>query len=417
MLVQKVNYFLAVLPVSLFVFFPKGDLLSLQALVPILALMTSFFLLARYHRKSCLSDNAAVMFLFFFSITTLFLISVFFSEITARSIVASSKFIFFALIFFSAYTLSADIESYSLNDYVKKTALIILCLQGVIIVATLNNEAFFDFIWSADKTWSARKTGSMFNPNTLGLMVLNLYALFMIVSPSPIRLKLFTSLLCFTLILLSGSRTSVIAFMVFAPVIIVLAQFRRINIRKFVMTVMLGVLLSLLLAYIMLQVLDKYPSFFPYLARLTELDFQSLSGFLSSVGESSARLGHWMKMWEHFVSASGDIKWLLGLGVADIIRIADNDYLFSFLHWGFLGSVSGYLVYLAAIYFCPRNCQNLRVVLVILLGQLMFFGLMAETFFSWFHPILFWVSAGIAYGSTHRLKMLSQNLSSCTLTS
>lgn len=281
-----------------------------------------------------------------------------------------------------------------------------MILQLVIFSVTFANPTVFDWIWSAEKTRGVgqilRLTGSMYNPNTLGLLILNLYAILMLLVSRTIKRSLFLSMVCLALILLTGSRISVVSFVIFSPVLILLNGTSNLDFVKLLKVGFFGSMIALLFAWVVSIFLQQYGGTFRYLSRLNSIEFSSVTAFFVSLSEQTSRFSSWSAKWEYFYSSPGDLKWLFGLGVDSRFRVGDNDYFYSFWHWGSMGFFLGYLIYIVTIICCPRSSSRLRLLLWIVFFQLVIYGFMLETFHSWFHPVLFWILAGISYSSGWR---------------
>ena len=413
--VPKPNLAVAIasFPFLLLVIFPKGGVISHNYFAPLVFLLSGI-LIAHNLTRACIRtpQNVIIILSQIWILSIIFFSSILFNQtLSERAILSGLKFVFFGAIFLSAYVASVNISESSLASNLNLITISIVLLQLVIVGITLFYPSFFDPIWSSYKTrgigQTLRSTGSMYNPNTFGLMIINLYTIIILLNrPCLKRQVIFTSIF-FLLILLSGSRTSVMLFVIFMPLILVLSRIDNFTIKSLVKFSFFGFALIVLLVYSLFLFLGTYGGTFRYIARLTQLDYQNLQVFALSVAEQSKRYSSWISKWDHFVSAPGIAKWFIGRGVDDVFRVGDNEYFYSFWHWGAIGAIGSYLVYVSAILLCPKANQSLRLTLILVFLQLTAFGLMAETFSSWFHPVLFWVLAGIAYGNAQKRKMIS----------
>jgi len=401
---------IASLPFLLLVIFPKGGLISITYLVPLVFLISG--LVISYKLTSNVTAPTKMLFIcsLFLICGIIFFTSIFINQtFSERAILNGLKFLFFSAIFLSAYVVSVNISESSLVSSFKLIAIVVILLQLILVSITIFHPTFFDFMWSSDKTrgigQTLRLTGSMYNPNTFGLMILNLYAVIIFLSRPYLKTKVIFTSICLLLILLSGSRTSVILFVIFMPIILVISRIENLNIKSVLKSSLLVVGLMILLVYLLFVFLETYGGTFRYIARITQLEYQNFGVLALSVAEQSGRYSSWVVKWEHFASAPGIAKWFIGLGVDDVFRLGDNDYFYSFWHWGALGALASYLVYVSVISLCPKANRRQRATLLIIFLQLAAFGIMIETFFSWFHPILYWVLAGVAYGSAQKRKL------------
>lgn len=409
---QNLAVAIASFPFLLLVIFPKGSVVSITSLVPLVFLLSGL-LIAHKLTSTCIRtpQNVLIILSQFWILGIIFFASILFNQtLSERAILAGIKFLFFGIIFLSAYVASVNVSESSLASSLKLIAVSIILLQLAIVSITLFNPVFFDPIWSAQKTrglgQTLRTTGSMYNPNTFGMMILNLYTVIILFSRPCFKGQVTLTSIFLLLVLLSGSRTSVMLFVIFMPLILVLSRIDNFTMKSLFKASFFGFALIVLLVYLFFVFLENYGGTFRYIARITQLDYRNFEVFALSVAEQSGRYLKWISKWDHFASQPGIAKWFIGRGVDDVFRVGDNDYFYSFWHWGALGAIASYLVYVSAILLCPKANRSLRLTLIVIFFQLAAFGLMLETFSSWFHPVLFWVLAGMAYGSAQKRKMI-----------
>lgn len=407
-------------PVLVYVLIPKNQLLSVQLAVPVIITL-SLFVIAHYsiHRQSVPTKVLYILIIFYFAL--------FFSIITlllngfagVRGFVQLLKFPFFASILLSAVLVAKSLSQQEALSVIRKLGFGILIIQTLVVFLTFFSPGFFDVVWSSEKTrgfgQTLRLTGTVYNPNTFGLLILNVYAVLALSAQKNFRRKIVVLTWCLALILLSGSRTSVLIFVVTAPLPILFGSVNHglpIKTIKTLLKKLLGVSLFFLTATIPIWfVIEKWGHVFRYVSRIRNLELLNPYQMVLMAAEQSGRLSSWESKWEYFLSAPGTFKWFVGLGPSDMLRVGDNDFFYGFWHWGATGSFLVYLAYLAVIFLAKRQNVQLCKISIVIFVQLLIAGLMMETFFSWFHPILFWVVTGLALGSNYRFNQSRKYIS------
>jgi hypothetical protein len=407
---------LAVFPILIYVFFPKNQLFPFQAIAACIFLWSSFILADRLSRGKAIPKKIIFNLVVFYCLLLSSLITLFINDVsTLRSIVQISKIIMFALILSSVAILAKSLSQRQALLILGKTSLILLIFQTVIVLTTLFSPDLLGEIWSSEKTSGLggilRLPGTVYNPNSFGLLILNMYAT-LVFSPILIPKKHFTAFIwCFALVLLSGSRTSILVMLITSPVVTLLSSNFDLDILK-ISKVLIKMTINLSILIILLWFILQYASdYFPYISRLRFIfDQASFSDLVPIIIEQSKRGDIWQEGWRFFRDAPGLLKWFLGLGPHDIFRISDNDFMYNFWHWGLIGSFFIYSSYLLVLFQYNGARNALKKVTLVVFIQLLVSGLMIETFSSWFHPIFFWVTAGLMLGCNKRKEFRDDTL-------
>ena len=190
---------LALLPIVLLAIHPKSNSIPLSAFPFLIFIVTAFILIANIHKKIVVSKSVYIISLWLFFIVIFSLISALVNQtISLRAVVTSLKFLLFFQIFFFSYIVIQNTRYPNTEYAIIKILTILVALQVIIIAITLFNPQAFDIIWSAEKTrgvgQTLRSTGSMYNPNTFGLLMLNFYTILILYFPSNISRQIFLTL-------------------------------------------------------------------------------------------------------------------------------------------------------------------------------------------------------------------------------
>jgi hypothetical protein len=396
--------YLACIPLIIFIISPKGDGAQVYLAIFFILLTSLGIILNESLAGAKVSKNLLKILLFIIILTIFFYVSTILNkEFSIRGLLAPLKFMLFGCIFFSTYVIARKYPIDVMASSLQTIFFAILIFESILICVTVFNPQAFDLIWSSEKTRGAGETvrlpGTLYNPNTLGLVILNFYASIVILSPRILYKRILLTLLCAVLILLSGSRTAVLIFIFFAPFIFFVSDANR-NLLFLIKQSLVAIAFFIgTLFYVLYLFHDNFNETFRYVARLRSLDLSSLTALAISIGDESGRYDNWVEKWRYFWEAPGLWKWFLGLGPIDRIKLGDNDFFFSIWNWGIVGSLGGYLLYIFTILLSSVKGTKFRLLLVVIFLQLVVFGLMAETFFSWFHAIVFWVIAGVSLGA------------------
>lgn len=208
-----------------------------------------------------------------------------------------------------------------------------LILAGQVLIGALQlvGVSFFDVIYSEHKTRMfgglVRITGSLSNPNAFGWVVAQASMVIVLLSTRPRRYSvLFVAAL---LILVSGSRSTLVAYPLMIAVAFVLKTTGGIKAIAAPIGYSLGIGVALAAA------VAAFGEYFPYHSQLRSV---IETGSLMSVHSLAARVQHWERAYAAF-QAAGDMAWLIGLGSRESTRVLDNDFLYVFFRLGAFGFV------------------------------------------------------------------------------
>jgi len=364
---------LTVFPILIYVLAPKNQLFPLQATAAFISLCSSFTTAYCLSRGKALPKRMTFSFVIFYCLFLSILITLLVNDefILLRGFIQIFKFVMFALIFSSTALLARSLSQKQALLVLGKASLILLVVQTVVVLITLFSPNLLDAVWSSGKTFGLgsllRMTGTVYNPNSFGLLILNIYAA-LVLSPTPIPKKHFTAFIwCFALIVISGSRTSIIVMLVTSPIVFLYSSDFGSNILKSAKALIKITALLFVMVRSLGLIFQHASDIFPYISRMQfifdELSFYSI---VSNIIEQSKRGEIWQERWKFFRDSPSSLKWLLGLGPNDLFSISDNDFLYIFLHSGLIGVFLIYFLYLLVSFSPSGERRVLRQITIII---------------------------------------------------
>ncbi|ACM92955.1 O-Antigen Polymerase family [Nautilia profundicola AmH] len=280
-----------------------------------------------------------------------------------------------------------------------KIALFVIIVQLVFIILQLLNP--FDFIHSIVNyiydmhkvsTGLLRVTGTYANPNTLGIVmnILFFYIFLYFLNKKKFKINLLYSIFFIHLIIvfLSSSRTSLlIALMVY---IYIFFSNKKIlfNYRSFI----LGIIVFLIILLYNQEIVNIIVNF-KYIYELFKLED------LSHIRSIQLRLDYYQMMFEMIKENP-----FFGVGAAkNILRVGDNDYLFTLAQYGIIGFVIKYGGYIYLYYKLKKllNFTNREYIWLIegtMISIIILFiaGLTIDSFYNYSFLTIILINAGFS---------------------
>lgn len=387
----------------LFVLFPKPGVFGLESsfyfvLLFCLAISSVYFIV-----KSKINKSLMIYTLLLLIILSTIYISYFFSTDSEfiDLLKETLKYILIILVFVNSYMIGIFFKEESIYNKLIMFALIALFAQIIFVFTQMLDMQIFNYFYSMYKSrpigGMLRVVGTLINPNLFSWIVMQLAVLILLLIKN--KLKILLILLCFILIFLSGSRSSLVIFPLLIAFVYLIKNKKGIKF-YFIQLPIIFISLSAfsIVAY---KFLEKYQEYFPYLAQILSI-FQS--GELNSVNSYSLRLGMWNNGWYLFNNRPGFIKYLFGIG-PNKIAVMDNDFLISYINNGMVYTI---LIYGFVLYLLFRSLFIQNEIFKILLIQCIIFTLIisfqSDTLTGWNYPLFIMFFAGLTLGNDFRNK-------------
>lgn len=403
---HKPSIFLTALAPLLCVYIPRPPISGSQFLVyPGLAFILSIliFLLSNKRKKIDTKIYSLIFLLLIYTVCLSFSFLFNSQYLRTTAIFELARPVLLTIFLLYGYYVSLIGNYTSMRKGLLKAAYFILIGQAIVGLSQALGFDFFNSIYSAEKSFEfgslVRITGSLGNPNIYAWIVSQASIIILLLSAK--KSKYLWVLLGASLIVISGSRSLFILF----PLMIIFSS--RVNLfqekkRKSWQKLLLGVVIIVASVGIVVHFADL----FPYLSQISEI---SDTGSLESVNSINSRLELWEFLYQEFTSEY-EFRWLFGLGSREIIRIADNDYIYVFFRIGFIG----FLVHLSIVYqafkvFAKSN-DNIGILGKEYLLFSLIFGLVSDTISGWFFPLFLFFFLGITIGLTRKARKTRQIL-------
>jgi hypothetical protein len=267
-------------------------------------------------------------------------------------------------------------------------------------------------IWNMDKAWILRSTGTLGNPNVLALMCI-FSMLFIHFFSDNKKQKLYSFFVCSVIVLISGSRTGLIGYLV----VVMFTLF--ISGRVTLLGLFKKSLLVLFFVTVFVITLTLVAGELRYMGELLKA-FDGGSVDLTKVGTFNHRLGAWERQLNVFAN-SGDMSILIGMGPAkgEGFRVMDNDYLAQYLKYGLVGVMSNLLLlFMLAVssFNCKKSYPGAPKFMISTIVCYSVFAITASTFLSLLNMIPVMLISGflikIGFEQNDRLKENNNNMSS-----
>lgn len=273
-----------------------------------------------------------------------------------------------------------------------KLCKIILGIQLAVTAIQIYSPQLLSFIWSAEKTRGfgqiLRVTGTLPNPNVLGITATLLAALLLSVKPS--KSNYLWVAISGLLVLTSGSRSNLLIW----PIIVVFAS--KVDNKINPISLIKQVLFVILIFSFLLSVISHYSTTFKYLSQILNV---IETGDLTSVNAIKTRLEMW-ELRHSVLKREGAHAYVIGLGAPELLRATDNDYLFVFFKFGLLGLILHFFVIwkLFRISIKDRLNNPFSRWLLSSLVSMLIFGLTSETINGWLLSIILFYITGLSAG-------------------
>ncbi|WP_157806465.1 hypothetical protein [Vibrio salilacus] len=308
-----------------FVFFPN-NLLGLWFNNLILIAGVLFLLIISYV-YDCNGDNGVTRLVFIIPFLLILKYLYHFEEPLLRQ----SEFARF-MFYVASYILFLKIFRLSCNLY--RFVVVILSLQVFVVFFQVLDCSFMSSIYNSDKVGHAtsnykqfRYTGTLFNPNTLGVFFV--FCMSLMINYTG-RFKYYVVLLF--LLFLSGSRTG---FLIAAISLLIYEFSCNLPIKRTIFSIVVF-LASFLLMGIFLETFSNDFYYFSQLSKVFREFFQGegISAF-TQVTSLMLRFENWNMLIEEFYFG-GPVVWFFGLPDIPIYRYADSSYIYVFTKFGII---------------------------------------------------------------------------------
>lgn len=332
-----------------------------------------------------------------FTYLYLYMISISFSaitnwdDLTVNSLVHILKPVLLALIMCAGYFAATNKNKETITKSLLYFAYFTLLIQVLVGVTQLFGVSVTGWLYSEEKTRGfgqiVRITGTLTNPNIFAWVVLQASIIIFLFEQKAFK-KYLWMLVGFFLVVFAGSRSLLIIFPFAFLLVNILRQKKTVGF--FVVRIPSYIILLMIMLLVLYLSILEFGEYLPYVNELANL---LVTGDLSSFNSYSSRLEMWSNSFDDFDGSI--ISWLFGLGAASV-RVVDNDYLYSILNYGLVGTTCNLVLYFGLYrYFLKLEDKRLSVLgrQYIMLSLLI--GVQVETLSGWNYPILIMFFAGI----------------------
>ncbi len=399
---KKYNWLIYAFPLA-FVLMPRPSIDGVHMLTyPAIAFLLSVLILT-YMKKVNLTKSLLRTYQFGFFLAFFMALSILLNGSGYTAVIHMAKIVLFLVILTFGYLIGKAYKDQTIVSGLLKVSYIVILVQLVIASCQFFGVGVFDPLYSSDKTRAfgslVRVAGSLGNPNMFGWVITQMGIVVFLFEEKKFK-KIFTLILCFALVVASGSRSMLLLFPFVFLVTFVLTN------RKNVMFYLIKFPISLVMigafGYISYQLLLTYGSHFPYVNQLLSVfDSKSLESINSYYLRTVA--------WENALGQLGGVekwyKWLLGLGPG-AIEVADNDFIYSIANYGLIFSILQYSMYvLFILYFLMCGNIKLKALGIQYILFSLALGVQSDTLGGWNFPLFCMFYAGIAIALIEKNKI------------
>lgn len=392
---NKITYWPIYIFPILFIMMPRPSVEGIHLLTyPGIAFVLSVLILA-YLKKTDITKNLSRTYQFGFCLSLLTAVSLLFSDNNSFfSFSHIAKVLLFMIIITFGYLVG---KVYNKDVVVKgllRVTYFLISVQLFIASCQFLDLHVFDIIYSSDKTRAygslVRVAGSLGNPNMFGWIMTQLGVFVFLFEESKLK-KYLALLLCFSLVILSGSRSMLLLFPLVFLVSIILSNRKTAAFYLAKLPVSLTFISAS--AYFAYKLLLIYGTHFPYINQLLSvLDSKSFE----SINSYYLRTLTWSSVLDELGGAENWFKWLFGLGPGSV-EVADNDFIYSIANYGLFFSIVQYGMYaLFTFYFIKCGDNKFKSLGLQYIFFSMTLGMQSDTLSGWNFPLFCMFYVGIA---------------------
>ncbi|MCS3935207.1 hypothetical protein GGP80_001181 [Salinibacter ruber] len=299
--------------------------------------------------------------------------------------------LFYMVVVAYGYKIGVQKKGEDIESGLLWAAYVIIIAQVVVGFTQSVGIDVFGLLYGSEKASPLYKllriTGTMGNPNLFGWIILQVFIIIVLLNKK--EYPYIPVVLCFALIVSSGSRTMVLIF----PFALIFTQTLRQSVRVRVGQLLM---LSVLVLAGVVGLLWTFAEYIPYIAQVEKI---FLEGSLSAISSLEMRFIKWANVAERF-SQGNWATWLFGLSDRPFTQVLDNSYLFVLFRTG----VVGLSVHLSLIVYILGYCYNRRhndvaKICIAYVSFALVTGLVSESLAGWFFPIWLMYYLGIVIGT------------------
>lgn len=315
-------------------------------------------------------------------------------DVSTSDIVVIFKPIFFIIILLFGYLATKNAPYHQIKKALLRSAYIILFFQIIVGIPQVFEISIFSFIYNDVKSNGLgsilRIAGTLSNPNFFAWIVIQMAVVIYLFEEKAVKKTLWL-VICGILVLLSGSRSSLLLL----PIILFVLNLLKSKKNNKFYFIKLPIYFSLLaLSFLAVYMfLIRYGMHFPYLNQILLI---IEGGSLSSVNSFNMRTIMWADAFQLMEEQKGLITTLFGLGPGTVSAL-DNDYYYAFVNFGLIALCLNLVIYLIIVFIFLRvKSREFRALGLQYVAFSLIIGLQADTLSGWNYPLLILFFTGIA---------------------
>ena len=298
------------------------------------------------------------------------------------------KYVGFSIVLLFSYYVTSIVKTEDLINIIVLTIKFILVMQLLFCIDQALSYNILSEIYSYSKVniKTFRTVGTLVNPNHFAWVILQFGIIIFLFDKH--KSRLYWVFFCFILVLLSGSKSTLIITLIdISFILIIKSKYKTISFQ------------TLRILFIMLIVCAFF-MFFLFIFKDTFRGVASLFQLLEngpmSMSTISVRILHWNNTMNYFFNNLDILKLLFGYSNIAIFNNIDNNYIYIIVRYGLVGALV-YLIMFSYIIYISIKYWNIKIGIFIFqfIIMLLILGVFGDNLGGWIYPIILYLFLGI----------------------